>query len=729
MPSRPLIGREVELRHLCAHLDPGRTSTRLLTLIGPGGVGKTCLAIEAANAVAPAYTDGAVFVDLAPVGDPRLVAATIAQALDLRERGGGSARELLLDYLAERELLLVLDNFEHLLAAADLVSELLERCRRLVVLITSRVALRLRVERRTPVMPLAMPARVEASLQDVADSPAVRLFVERAQAVDASFVLQASNAAVLAAICRRLDGLPLAIELAAARAWLLGPAVLLRRLEQRLAALTDGPRDLPDRQRALRDTLAWSHDLLGTAEQRLFRRLALFSGGWTLAAAEAVCADAELPHEAVLDALQGLVDSSLVRQLEGAAGEGRFGMLETVREYALEQVQTAGEAAAFTRQHLAWCLSLVHPVAPGPIEPVRLDRIAPEYANLRAGLDAAIAAGAVEDGLWLAAALWMTWYLRGWYDEGRICLSELLALPGADAATRARAYALLAAGHLAYCQGDYTTAERSLDDARRLADQLGDDRLGGATRHNLAHIARWRGDLAGAEALYASALSVFRRLEDGLWEATVLVVMASLLYDQGRLAQAGECAEASLEFFTDADHAWGMARSQYALGRIATARGEHAHARSLLEASVSLHRRIGDHQARAWSLLALAHELLGSEDRDAAWPLLAESLTLAEMTGDSLTLARCLEAVGGLLVTSHPNQAVRLAAAADTLRHKLGAAPQPAERDALQAWLQIARHALGSDPYASAWATGQVLGVSGAVAEALRRPLAPIPSK
>jgi tetratricopeptide (TPR) repeat protein len=437
-----------------------------------------------------------------------------------------------------------------------------------------------------------------------------------------------------------------------------------------------------------------------------------------------VVADAALPREAVLDCLQTLVDSSLVRRMEDTEGEPRFGMLETIREYAIERLEAAGETAEMARRQLGWCLELVQPVTPGPVDPLQLGRIAPEYANMRAALREAMAAGTAEEGLWLAAALWMTWYLRGAYAEGRAWLTDLLALPAAESAPHARAHALLAAGHLAYCQGDYLIARRLLEESLALADQLGDERLSGAIRHNLAHVARWRGDLEGAHALYASALTIFRRLHDRLWEATVLAVLASVLFEQGRLAEAGDCAETSLAFFTESDNAWGMARSLYALGRIAVAQGDHTRARALFERSVTLHRGVGDHQGRAWSLVALAHQLLDDGDFEAAWPMFKESVMLAEMTGDNLTLARSLEALASLLVTTSPEQAVRLAGAADAVRTSLGAAAHPLEREQLAAWLSAARCELGSEPFASAWASGHRLGVARAAAEAQESTLA-----
>jgi predicted ATPase len=722
-PATVLIGRDAEVAEASVLLDPATGVTRWLVLVGPAGVGKTRLALAVAAQLVDRYADGVVFVDLAHLRDERLVPATIARALELREAGGRSARELLLEHLSERRILLVLDNLEHLLGAAPLFAELLAGCPRLALLVTSRVALRLRQERRFPVPVLATPTGAdENSLVAVAATPAVQLFIQQALQVAPGFELDAGNAAAVSAICRRLDGLPLAIELAAARTGLLGPHELLRRLEPRLPLLTRGATDLPERQQTLRTTLAWSHDLLDPVTQVLFRRLAVFDGGWTLEAAESICADAAPLAEEMLDPLQVLVDSSLIQVgpvEDSADDQPRFVMLETIREFALERLEAAGEAAAVRRRHLAWCLALVQPVKPGPIDPREIGRLAPEHANLQGALHVAIADSAVEDGLWLAAALWMPWYLRGSYSEGRAWLGQLLALPGAEAARHARAHALNAAGHLAYCQGEYAAAERLLGDAQALADGLGDDRLGGAVRHNLAHVARWRGDLPRARALYASALARFRRTGDRPWEASVLVTLAALLHEQGDLEQAGSCATAGLTFFKAEGNTWGMARALYALGLVASGQGDHTRARALLEASVNLHRQVGDHQARARSLLALATEILNDGDAGAAWPLFAESLALAETSGDRLTLARGLEGVAGLLVKARPERAVCLAGASDTLRAGLGVAVQPAELDRCHTWQAEARHALGAQGYATAWMIGQELTASRAVAEAL----------
>ncbi|MDQ3809955.1 MAG: helix-turn-helix domain-containing protein, partial [Chloroflexota bacterium] len=396
------VGRDVEVEAVRVLLHPTGSAVRLLTLLGPAGVGKTRLAVAVAAAVEDAYPDGVAFVDLAPLSDQRLVPATMARALHLRESGERSARELLLDYLRSRQMLLVLDNFEHLPGAAPLLAELLAGCPELALLVTSRAALRLRGEQRFLVPPLPAPTDAPVSVQALVAAPAVRLFVERAQAVAPDFVVDATNAGAVAAICRRLDGLPLAIELAAARTRLLQPRAMLARLGRRLPLLTGGERDLPTRQRTLSAAIEWSYDLLDQPEQTLFRRLAVFVGGCTLDALETVCGRADAgewadpatqalsarpsaawptPAVDVLDGVASLVDNSLLRQDHRADGEARFALLETIREYALERLQASGEADALRRRHADYYLALAEEAAPrivGPEQVTWLDRLEAE---------------------------------------------------------------------------------------------------------------------------------------------------------------------------------------------------------------------------------------------------------------------------------------------------------------------------------------------------------------
>ncbi|MDX1530072.1 MAG: protein kinase, partial [Rhodothermales bacterium] len=422
-PLTSFVGREVEVERLGRLLE----AARLVTLTGPAGTGKTRLAVEAARRIEHGFADGAAFVPLAPVRDPALVPSALAQALGV-EASGPALPDALADALRGCELLLVLDNFEQVTAAAPAVGALLGACPRLRVLATSRVPLRLSGEREAPVPPLAVPEPEATPDPDgLLAHAAVRLFVERAQAVDPAFALTPENAAAVAALCARLDGLPLAIELAAARTKLFAPAALLARLGHRLDLLANRMHDRPARHHTLRQALAWSYDLLGPEEQRLYRRLGVFRGGCTIEAAEAVAGlDGA---DDVLDGLAALVDHSLLRTTTGADGEPRFEMLETVRTFALERLAEAGERAEAQGAHAHHVLDLAERAAPeltGAEQGTWLDRLDAEHDNLRAALDAAEADGDTGLGLRLGTALWRFWLVRGHLAEGRRRLERLL---------------------------------------------------------------------------------------------------------------------------------------------------------------------------------------------------------------------------------------------------------------------------------------------------------------
>ena len=712
VPPTSLIGRDDEVAEIVRRLDPLRSQVRLLSLLGPGGVGKTRLAIAAA-ALVNSFADGVVFVDLSSLHDHRMVPVTIARTLNVRESDGRSARELLLDHLGDRQVLLVLDNFEHLLEAGAFVADLLAACPLLRVLVTSRIALSLRSEHRHAVPPLPTP-------EDPTASPAVRLFVERAQAVSSEFALDVTCAEIVSAICRRLDGIPLAIELAAARISVLTPDTLLARLSRRLPLLASGATDLPDRQRTLRNTLAWSTELLGAAERGLLQRLAVFANDWPLEAVEAVCAEPECSTDSILDRLSTLVDSSLVQRVVGRDGQPRFSMLETIREYALEGLEEAGELPATKRRHLGWSLSVVQPLRPTPPDPAMVGRLSGHAANLRLAIDYAIETGAVEQGLWVAVALSMLWFVRGAYEEGRGWLGALLEAPGADAPTLARAHALAAAGYLAYSQSDYAAARQSLLEGQLLNRELGDELLDAVIVHNLASTARRSGQLADAQDLYSECLGQFEKLGHETWQASALTHLALVANDVGETQRAAELAQRGLALFESNANTWGISFALRVLGRVAAARGNPAEARQFHEASLALDDEIGDTHSRRLSLVALANNALTDGDPFAAGVAYAESLTLANTSGDLLTLVGSLE---GLALCSLPEgweTAVRVAGAADHLRKRLGTAVTAAEQQGMHTWLERARGALGEARFAAAWGSGHMLERAQAVADGLR---------
>jgi predicted ATPase len=519
-------------------------------------VGKTRLALAVAAALAEKYAKGVVFVELAPVRDPRLVPATIARSLEVNASGGQSARELVLAALRDQQRLLVLDNFEHVLDAAPLLTELLAGCQGLRVLATSRAALRLGAERRLVVPPLAAPEVDGTTLDAAAASPAVRLFMERAKAVVSGFVLDPNNAAAVGAICRRLDGLPLAIELAAARVGLLGPAALLRRLERRLPLLTHGDADLPERQQTLRATLAWSYDLLGSGEQQLYRRLAVFAGGWTLEAAEGVCGGGGLPTDEVLDRLQVLVDSSLVHRLDAPTSEPRFGMLETVREFAQEVLEASDEAPAQRRRHATHVLALAEQAEPhlaGADQRTWFDLLDHELDNLRAALAWAQSSGHVELGLRLAGALTTFFEERGHVREGCDWLETLMQAPLESQAAAhlapLQARALATTAWLKFLQGDYQRAAPLAEESLARWRQLGQPGNSSVALNTLAYVARRDGDLPRQEALFRASLDLCRAQGDTRGSAAVLSWISTQKRAEGDLEGATALLEESLRLY------------------------------------------------------------------------------------------------------------------------------------------------------------------------------------
>lgn len=506
------IGREAELREGLRLLD----GTRLLTLTGPGGTGKTRLSLQIAAEAAPAFPDGVFWVPLAPISDPELVASTIAHSLGVQVSGNELPLDRVTEHVREKRLLLVLDNFEQILSAAPMVSTLLAAATQLKVVTSSRAALHLTGEQELPVPPLELPDPERLpSIEVLAQSDAVRLFIERARAVKPDFMVTAENARAVAEICFHLDGLPLAIELAAARVKLLTPQAMLPRLKRGLDLLGGAGRDRTDRQRTLCGAIAWSFDLLDDGMQRLFARLGVFVGGAGLEQLEAICGPAAEIGREVLDGLSELVDQSLLRQLE-IDGEPRFRMLITIRDYALERLDGNGEHDALCRRHGAEYLAFAERAQPelqGREQKRWLDRVEREHDNFRAALEFAIAAGRADDAARLVYALWRFWQIRGYLREGRGWAERALALPGAGPQQRLRA--LEATGGLAYWMGDqamlgfYATA---LD----LAREIGDPKEIGLAAYNLsfAHTIR-NADMAEGRQLLEEAIALFRQLGDG----------------------------------------------------------------------------------------------------------------------------------------------------------------------------------------------------------------------
>jgi predicted ATPase len=599
LPRSRLIDREQELAQ--AHALLGREDVGLVTLTGPGGVGKTRLAVKIAADLAPQFADGVAFISLATLKDPTLLVPTVARALGVSQTGGDALDERLLEYLRSREVLLVLDNFEQLVAAAPLTVQALKLAPRLKLLVTSREPLRVRDEQIVLVPPLALPDPAHLpDLEHLVQIPAVALFVERAREARPDLTLTSENAATIVELCQRLDGLPLALELAAAVLSLLPPAALLARLERRLPLPSRGARDLPERQQTLRTTIAWSYDLLEEGEQQLFRRLSVFVGGFTLGAVQAVClpgasgtSSTQIDDEgAVLEQLGQLLDKSLVQAQQGTGGEPRFTMLETIREYASEQLVESREEAAVQERHAQYFLRLAEEAWPHLYSPERdnwLERLEREDANLRAVLAWSEAKqDAVDTGLRLAGALAVHWYLHGSLHEGRMWLEAMLARTGSTDRSAARGRALYGAGFLAWAQGD----------------------------------------LEAASSRAEEALSIRREVGDKRWTAYAIMLLGLVRFTQGNMEVARSLLEESHSLTKELGDAWGQALTLYQLGNAALRSGDRARAYAHFEESLRLFQEQGDALYTAMVLSALEGTVSSQGDQERASSLYQQSLPL-----------------------------------------------------------------------------------------------------
>ena len=715
------IGRDREVKGVKDLLL--RPDVHLVTLTGPGGIGKTRLGLQVAEALADHFAGGAYYVPLAPVSDPKLIAPAIAQTLGLRESGGQSPLETLKAHLQNSlrlPTLLLLDNFEHLVAEAPLVAELLASSAQLRLLVTSRAPLHIYGEHEYPVPPLELPdLKSVPEVEVLTRYPAVALFIQRARAVKPDFEVNQENAASVATICARLDGLPLAIELAAARIKLLSPSAMQTRLESRLQLLTGGARDLPTRQQTLRGAIDWSYGLLSVGEQMLFRRLSVFVSGCTLEAVEAVCntqADLEVDG---LDGMASLVDKSLLQRVERGEGESRFVMLDTIREYGLERLAASGEEAATRRAHAAYCLVLAEEGA-ASTQAEWLDLFEMEHDNLGAAMDWLIQTGNAEWGLRLGAALFRFWESREHFAEGRDRLAKVLKLEAATDPTPPRARALFAAGALAGAQADYVSACSLLRENLEIARELKDDWGVAVSLNALAVTTRDRGGIAESRSLFEESLALWRELGDRTAVARALSNLASAVNLQGDHALARSLYEECLSIFKELGDATGMAWSLNHQGDAARSHGDPAGARTLYEQSLAIFRELGDRWGIAGSLADLGNLTRDQKDYAASQALYRESIRIFQELGHKRGIARLLECFAcSAAAQLQPVRSLRLAGAAAALRQVLGAPLPPVEQAQVEKRLEPARKALSNAAASAAWLEGWGMPVEKAVEDAL----------
>src|SRR5215217_1701744 len=718
LQATPLIGREREVEAVCGLLRS--PETRLLTLLGTGGTGKTRVGLQVAAELVDDFEDGVFFVPIAAITDPTLVAPTIARVLGLSEGGAQPPEELLEGYLRDRQMLLLLDNLEQVLEAAPVVDRLLSTAAGLKILATSRTPLGLYGEYEFPIPPLSLPDPESLPpLENLTEYEAVRLFVDRARAIRPDFSLTEDNASAVVEICTRLDGLPLAIELAAARIKLLSPQVLLDRLGNRLKILTGGARNLPERQRTLRNAIEWSYELLDEGEKMLFGRLGVFSSGATLEAMEAVCdTEGDLPTD-VFEGASSLLDKSLLRQEEGAGGEPRFVMLETIHEFANAKLEGSGEAEAVRRVHAEYFLALAEEAEPmlwGAEDAAWLERLEQEHDNMRAALHWAIEHEEGELALRVGGALRWFWYMEGYYSEGRRWLEVALGKEG-PASAEARIKALAGVGFLAVDQGDLDRAEAAADEGLELSTQAGSSSLGTADFKNiLGELARLRGEHQRAARLVQDSLALHQEAGDKLGIAWPLGNLANVAGDRGDHERAKQLYEEGLALSRRLGSAELLGAYLISLGSESLLEGEPERAIALNEEAAELFRKRGRRGGLQHILDNLGRATLLRGDYERAETLHKESLRVSQDLGDKLIASDSLE---GLACTAgaqgEAERSAILFGAAEGLREAEGYKQAPRDHSLREPYLTAAR-SLGDD---AAWSAAREKGRSMAFEDAV----------
>ncbi len=769
-----MLGREQEIATLRTLLQ--QNDVRLVTLIGPGGVGKTRLGLAVAHELLEVFEGNVSFISLASISDPELVIGTIAQSLMLKETEDPSLLDLLKALIRDRPMLVVLDNFEQVVMAASKLSELLIACQHLKFLVTSRVALHVRDEHQFPVLPLALPSLNDHPTdEDLSQCAAVALFLARARLVKPDFQVTATNTRTIAEICVHLDGLPLAIELAAARMKLLSPQALLARLDHRLEVLTGGARDVPARQQTLRNTIAWSYDLLGATERQIFRRLAVFVGSWTLEAADAICADLDLSNNGteLLERVDVLLDSSLLYRKDAGEEEPRFAMLEVIREFALEALAERGELNGAQEAHSAYYLSLVTTGLEQRDEVWQrlwIERIEKELDSLRAALQYTLEQMEKKQdstfALRLGGTLTPFWLRSGYWSEGLAFLERaLMHSEGVEKPVLAKA--LLSAGKLAFQQGNYQRAEALARESRPLFEELKDPRGEASTLEILGMVTWNRGDPSNARSLLEEALILYRQVGDEEGILNSFFALAWLARAQRDYERAQALCEESLAFSSDSGFLRGMADAKllkaqilfdtqadqtivrqqienvldlyrrasdkegvaacfHLLGQIALLQGDTEQARSWFEHSVDQHKELGHMAGMAWAMSGIARVAFTQGNLVEAYSMYEENLSLAKALGDQELLVNCMEGFADVVSMQGKYEwAAQIWGAAEVLRDSIGQPHAPVEQVLYDSSIKALRRHLGEQAFVTAYEKGRSMSPDVALQEYMSIPSSP----